>query len=255
MADSLRSEDNLVINAFEIFYREENSMAKDINRHITQTYINLRIGMAVIALLLPMLLIAGSWLSDKISFQESISAFYHTGMRNLFVGSLCAVGSFLYLYKGFNEKENIALNFAGVFALGVAFFPTTIPEGIKNASVNYLPDMPFTAPYLHGICAVLFFILIAYVCIACGKYTVALIEDEKTRKKYLNIYKVIGVLMVVFPVLAVVFTFRSAGDYWIFIFEFAAIWVFALFWIAKVKELDHQGIPMEHLVMENAKKK
>ena len=228
-------------------------MGKDINRHITQTYISLRIGMAVIALLLPILLIAGSWWSSKVAFQESISAFYHTGMRNLFVGSLCAVGSFLYLYKGFSERENIALNFAGVFALGVAFFPTAIPDEIKDASVNYLPDKPFTAPYLHGICAVLFFVLVAYVCISCGKYTVALIEDEKTRRKYLNIYRVIGVLMVTLPILAVVFTFRSAGDYWIFIFEFAAIWVFALFWVTKVKELDHQRIPMEQLVVEDVK--
>ena len=225
----------------------------DINKHITQTYINLRLGMATIALLLPILLIIGSWLSSKVAFQESISAFYHTGMRNLFVGSLCAVGSFLYLYKGFNERENIALNFAGIFALGVAFFPTSIPEEIMESSVNYLPDNPFTAPYLHGICAVLFFIAIAYVCIFSGKYTVELIEDEKVRKRYLGIYRVIGLVMVAFPILAVLLTFNSARDYLVFIFEFAAIWVFALFWITKVKELDHQAISMEQRVMEGLK--
>jgi len=220
-------------------------MAQDIGKHIMQTYVSLRIGMAVIAILLPVLLILGSWISEKLVFQGSISAFYHTGMRNLFVGSLCAVGSFLYLYKGFSQRENIALNFAGVFALGVAFFPTAIPPAIKESTANYLPDNPFIAPYLHGFCAVLFFLTIAYVCIYCGKDTVQLIDEEKNRKKYLYIYRIIGLLMVVFPILAVVFSFATAGDYWIFIFEFAAIWVFAIFWFMKVIELRYHAVSFE----------
>lgn len=225
-------------------------MSGNINDHITRTYVNLRVGMAIIALVLPVLLIIGSSISDKVAFQGSISAFYHTGMRNLFVGSLCTVGSFLYLYKGFNERENVALNFAGIFCLGVAFFPTAIPTTIQNAQVNYLPDEPFIAPYAHGICAVLFFLCIAYVCIFCGKYTVSLIKDENIRSRYINLYRVIGALMVILPVLAVVFTFNSAREYWIFIFEFAAIWVFAIFWLTKVKELKYHSLLLERKVLE-----
>jgi len=217
-------------------------MSKDINKHITQTYITLRIGMVIIAILLPVLLILGSWISSKVAFQQSMSAFYHTGMRNLFVGALCATGSFLYMYRGFSNRENIALNFAGIFALGVAFFPTSIPEEILNSSVNYLPDKPFTAPILHGICAVAFFLSVAYVCIFCGKDTVELLIDKKLKSRYTLVYKAIGTSMVVLPILAVVFSFVASSNNTVFIVEFVAIWVFALFWITKVKELDHHSI-------------
>ena len=40
--------------------------------------------------------------------------------RNVFVGGLFAVSACLWLYKGFSPRENVALNLAGLFAVGVA---------------------------------------------------------------------------------------------------------------------------------------
>ena len=224
-------------------------MPTNMVNHITQTYVNLRIGMAILAFSLPLLLMAGSWLSANVVFQGSISAFYHTAMRNLFVGLLVAVGSFLYLYKGFSKKENIALNVAGLSAIGVAFFPTIIPKNILEAPRSYLPIEPFTAPYLHGFCAVVLFFAIAYVCVFCGNETIALIENKKTRERYEKIYKGLGLLMVVFPILAVLFSFVAARDYLIFIVEFVAIWIFALFWLTKVMELRHHKLSPEQKII------
>ena len=218
---------------------------QNIGKHITQTYVNLRIGMAVMALLLPILLMFGSWISTRVDFQSSISAFYHTPMRNLFVGLLVAVGSFLYLYKGFSKKENIALNFAGVFAIGVAFFPTSVPLEICDPNKISGGKCPYESPALHGTCAVLFFLCIAYVCRYRGKDTVQLINDSNIKNKYLSLYNIIGILMVLLPLLSVVIAFFVARGYWLFIAEFAAIWVFAFFWVAKVKELDHHPISLE----------
>ena len=228
-------------------------MQPDIAKHITQTYLNLRVGMAAMALLLPLLLMAGSWLSTNVVFQSSISAFYHTPMRNLFVGLLVAVGSFLYLYKGFSNEENIALNFAGVFSIGVAFLPTGISKEVCDPEAIPKMDCPFTAPWLHGISAVLFFLCIAYVCIYRGKDTVELIRDNKIRDKYFSIYRIIGFFMVALPLLSVAIAFFVARGYWLFIFEFAAIWVFAIFWLAKVKELEHHPIALERKIISSRK--
>src|SRR5262249_27422314 len=129
---------------------------QELRKHIESTYNSLRLGMGIIALVFPIALwLGGYWLS-QLSLQSSISAYYHTPMRDLFVGTLFAVGSFLYLYKGFSAAENYALNLAGIFAVGAAVFPLAAPPTAKCEV--------FTAGYAHGICTVLFFVCIAYVC-------------------------------------------------------------------------------------------
>jgi hypothetical protein len=56
--------------------------------------------------------------------QDSISSYYHTGARDLFVGALCATGVFLFCYKGYESIDNWVTNLAGALAIAVAFFPT-----------------------------------------------------------------------------------------------------------------------------------
>jgi len=71
-----------------------------------QTYFCLRIVMPVIAILLPIVfLVSAFW----VGMHGSISAFYYTGMRNVFVGALFAIGICLYVYKGYNPLENNGL--------------------------------------------------------------------------------------------------------------------------------------------------
>ena len=98
-----------------------------LKRHMFMTYFTQRAGMAAIAFIFPFFL----WfvgLSQGIELQDSMSAYYHkivegVSMRDWFVGFLCAIGVFLYLYKGFSNAENILLNIAGISAVGVAMVP------------------------------------------------------------------------------------------------------------------------------------
>ncbi len=57
--------------------------------------------------------------------QDSISSYYYTDMRNLFVGILVAVGVFLHAYKGHEKIDNILASLAALCALLVAFVPTS----------------------------------------------------------------------------------------------------------------------------------
>jgi formate hydrogenlyase subunit 4 len=65
-------------------------------------------------------------LSDCTTLLDSISAYYHTDMRNVFVGILCAVSFFLFAYHGYNNLDFITFKLAAIFSLGIAFFPTKV---------------------------------------------------------------------------------------------------------------------------------
>lgn len=87
-----------------------------------KTYRYLRIGMIGAVLLL------GASIAierAKVScWQTSVSAYYYTPVRAIFVGTLLAVGLSLIVYKG-TGLEDVCLNFAGILAPVVAVAPTT----------------------------------------------------------------------------------------------------------------------------------
>jgi len=207
--------------------------------------------MAVMALLLPIALVLVALISEKFEPQGSISAYYHTPMRNLFVGVLISIGSFLYLYKGFSKTENTALNAAGILAVLVALLPTSVPSDIISSEAPWLPPVPFVAPYLHGICAVIFFLIIAYVCIYSSEDTLQVINDQKRKDQYRKTYKIYGVLMVVLPVLAAAIFFITARFYLVFIIELVAMWIFAAFWWTKSREVNEHATPIELKILSN----
>jgi hypothetical protein len=82
-----------------------------------------------LGILLPFVLILGSLLFDNCCvLQPSISHYYYTNMREIFVGVLCSVSLFLFTYKGYTPMDSLAANAAGIFCLGIALFPTNPME-------------------------------------------------------------------------------------------------------------------------------
>ncbi len=89
-----------------------------------KTYRYLRIGIVCTVLLLGVA-IANEVLSVELKcMQTSISAYYYTPVRGIFVGALMAIGLALIVIKG-RPVEDIALNVAGMFAPVVAIIPTS----------------------------------------------------------------------------------------------------------------------------------
>ena len=58
----------------------------------------------------------------------SISAYYYTPARAVFVASLCAIGICLIIYRGSTPREDAVLNLPGVLAFVVAFIPTPLKD-------------------------------------------------------------------------------------------------------------------------------
>lgn len=210
--------------------------ASELREHMLWTYYGLRVGLAVIGISLPLLLLVVGWLLHGASLEPSISHYYYTAdgfgafiTRDLFVGGLVAVGACLYLYKGFSDNENIALNAAGAFAVLVGWLPPTDP--VKGASV---------ISTLHGLSAVSLFLCIAYVSLFRSRDTLELLPEPK-RATFSRLYTLTGVAMVVSPLVAVVLSFvlepASRFRTAIFFVETLAIWAFAAYWIIKTKEM------------------
>lgn len=210
---------------------------KELQQHILSTYNSLRLGMGIIAAATPIVIVLWA-LIFGVGWQDSISAYYFAPLgdkleysiypgRVLFVGVLFALGSFLYLYKGFSWGENVALNLAGAFAVGVAMCP-------MYAQVGYIPY----SNILHFTFAVLLFVCMAYTAIFCCDDTLQWVADPKRRAWFRRTYYVIGWFMALFPLTGFVLAyFFDAVQRHIFWIEAAGIWAFAAYWFTKSIEL------------------
>ena len=88
------------------------------------SYLYLRRFVGWIGTLLPIVLLVGVAISSAQARPDSMSGYYYTDMRNVFVGALCALGAFLGAYDGYDCVDRWITNVAGFGAIGVAFCPT-----------------------------------------------------------------------------------------------------------------------------------
>ncbi len=196
---------------------------------IAASYFRLRRGLAILALAFPPVL----WLaSGARAMPGSISAYYHISggaARDVFVGVLWTIGAFLFFYKGYSTAENRALNLAGGLAVVIAVSPLDWPPG---AALTLRGG-------LHDASAIVFFLCIAYVCVRCSSDTVTLL-DAARRQAFTRTYRLLGFLMIALPLGVAALRLllgRAAPDVMVTGIEIAAIYVFAVFWLVKSREI------------------
>ena len=103
----------------------------DLNRDdVVRSYYRIRQVLGWLGLVLPVLLILGGYLSQG-AVEPSISDYYHTLMRDAFVGAMTAIGLFLITYPGHSPEkgEHLSDDFittvAGIAAFGVCLLYTS----------------------------------------------------------------------------------------------------------------------------------
>lgn len=228
--------------------RLENQDEGALKEHVFSTYLTLRYGMVVLGIAFPLLLWAVGKVGYGIELQPSISHYYFAPypldplettfpMRVWFVGMLFAIGAGLYLYKGFTNWENVALNLAGACAALVALFPMEIDCKVECGLS------------LHGTFAILLFVCLAFVAMFCATATLAYLPpDEKLRAKFRRRYRVLGVVMLLSPIAALVLTFVTKDrSRTIFLAEWFGVWSFAAYWWVKSQEMAISGAEKEAL--------
>ena len=101
--------------------------AEDLRRVKTyeaiKTYRYLRVGIIGAVVLLAASI--GIEIAKAGCVQTSISAYYYTPARSIFVGAMFVVGLALIVYKGRSQWEDIWLNLAGMLSPVVAVAPTS----------------------------------------------------------------------------------------------------------------------------------
>lgn len=125
------------------------------SRDAVITYQTLRIGMvAMVGMLLAAVLLE-AWRRGW-QFESSISAYWYTPVRPVFVGVLVSIGVALIVIKGTHAWEDTWLNFAGIFAPVVAFVPTLRPgeANLTDAGVLAQVANSMTALFLAGGCGI-----------------------------------------------------------------------------------------------------
>jgi len=135
---------------------------------ISRSYFLMRMLVGVLGLALPVVLLLGDlfFLRDSFSVRGSLSAYYHSGMRDIFVGILAVVGILLITYKiTERNRDNILSMIAGVSAMGVALFPTGIPSGV-DAALTPLQDRlgEGVTEFIHFSFAAAFILCLGLMC-------------------------------------------------------------------------------------------
>jgi hypothetical protein len=115
-------------------------------------YRTLRVVIGGIAILLVLVVYFGNWFLFTRALRVcvysphwvpgSLSGFYYTHMRNLFVGAMCAMGVFFAAYRGYDRWDNRLTNLAGIAAICIALSPTTPP--FYSTSPTGRPNLFFT---------------------------------------------------------------------------------------------------------------
>jgi hypothetical protein len=105
------------------------------------TYRQLRVAMPLLVLLLAAAVLHQIFKPEPDCWLGSISAYYYTPARAVFVAALCSIGICLIVYRGSSPREDAVLNLPGVLAFVVAFIPTPLkdltvePDSCRHSNV------------------------------------------------------------------------------------------------------------------------
>ena len=214
----------------------DNSIRKQNPQVIS--YLTLRKTVGILAILFPVIIIGGPLVSGQChEILGNLSTYYHTGMRNIFVGILCAIALFLFAYNGYDRRDAIAGNIACVMALLVAFFPTAVTEA-SPPCILYPYENKISSS-IHFFAAGGFFLVLAYFSIFL--FTKKEPNPTKMKLKRNTLYRVCGyIILVCILVMALLFMLDNLHNgeilkgynptIWL---ETLALWAFGISWLVK----------------------
>lgn len=224
------------------------------------SYLSIRRAIGVTGLLLPVLLGPVGWLILGIDIQDNLSLYYHTPLRDVFVGSLCAIGIFLFCYQGHDWIENWTANLGCASALGVALFPldaASAPLYQQSLRGN-----------LHCLFGGVFFLTLAF-------YSLFHFPTSKSRNEELEpheqqrdlVYRTSGIVILLSMAAMGVYLllplsgWREVLDRYnaLFWLESIAAWAFAAAWLTKGRTIvadvaiDLMALTQEKLLPSSAR--
>jgi len=206
------------------------------NSELVVSYLTLRQMIGWIGLLMPFVVRIGGYLFEDIATTGSISAYYYTGMRDVFVSTLVLVGALMACYRSPKAVDNILGITAGLGSIGIGLFPMA-PVFAKEILARY-PDMANCRCYInrgilgyHFIFVGIFFAL-CFVMVTFRFTAFTPPNPSKEIRSRNAVYRACGIVMLL-SFLAIGFlAFRRNGDS-IFWPETTAVVAFGVAWLVK----------------------
>lgn len=215
---------------------------EEASRYV-RSYLIMRIFIGALGVALPFLLV----LCDGVVFdlhpfpRDSLSAYYYSGVRELFVGTLCATGVFLITYKVADRSLDNTLSIvAGLAALTVALFPTGLPEHVRQLTPLQERLGECVVVAIHFFAAGLFIISLGVMCYFFGVREGARAPRPKKRSpRFWRRYHWFCASAIAVAVVWIVITQVLGGpSKSLLIGEAVSVWAFGASWFMKGLELD-----------------
>jgi hypothetical protein len=220
------------MNAMSAVGTASSDRVKEETNSLVFNYKKLRTVVGILGISLPFTTGLGAWLVFHTGLQGSISSYYYTGLRDVFVGTLWAIGFFLVAYKGYSTREDWSGNLACLFAVLISIFPTT-PESSPSAAA-------VSIGYVHTGSAAFFFGLLAYFAFQFTSSDQPYEQQTPEKRRRNVLYKLCGyilagslVLIVVAGILPATLMEKVAAFKPVYVLETVAILAFGISWLVK----------------------
>lgn len=199
---------------------------------LAAAYTHLQRAVGLIAVSLPLVIALGNRVFFGGELQGSISAYYHTGMGDYFVGSLFALAVFFlsYNYRPLPkfQIDNILSTLASVAAVCVAFFPTASDATAASGGEKFVSTV-------HLVWAGVLFALLAVFSLFLFTKTGSAETMTAEKKRRNVVYRTCGGIIVGSMLLVVVSNLVKPSSSWhsLFWLETIAVVAFGVSWLVK----------------------
>lgn len=194
-------------------------------------YMRIRNLCGLLGVILPWLALFSAGIAPHPSSEWwwSISATYYQSPA--LVGVLVPACIVLISYIGYDSLDNWVTSLSGVFGLGIVLFPCKVSWLEEGEKVGFFQLPPEISNVIHGVCAALFFIMIAVNSI----FLFTKSGDTVTGRKLIRnrIYRICGYSMLGLEVLFVVIKMLGAPGYTVMLLEIILLHLFGFCWLVK----------------------
>jgi hypothetical protein len=207
-----------------------------------RSYLIMRVFVGALGVALPFLLV----LVDRVAFdgdpfpRSSLSAYYYSGVRELFVGALSATAVFLITYKVAERTlDNTLSILAGVAVLVVALFPTGLPPGVSATPLQDLVGES-VVEVIHFVAAATFIVSLAVITFFFGvREGKRAPQEGKRSPRFWQRYHWTCTAAIGAALAWIGVTELAGGpSRSLLIGEAVAVWAFGASWLMKGLELD-----------------
>jgi len=209
-----------------------------------RSYLIMRTVVGVLGIVLPILfvLVDHVWLNGSPTFRDSLSAYYYSGSRELFVGGLSAIGIFLITYKvAESNLDNTLSVVAGVSVVLVALFPTSRSSDLIGLTALQNRVGESRVAGIHFTAAGLFILSLAVISYYFGKREgkPQPVPSRHSRRFWRNYHWICaGLILAAFLWCAVTELGDLGPSRSLLYGEVVAVWAFAASWLWKGLEWD-----------------